>query len=274
MRNNFLENTHLGTNKWWQYIASILSTILVSIIANLVLRQIIPQIKSFLPANDFGKGLLTFLLILILFGVALICFLYSATKLHKRAGMTFISIYKKFSWWQYFGGFITWGSILFISLLVSEYQNFEAFKNNFNPENFTILLFVGFLAIGVQSFFEELIFRGYILQGLHLKIRKTNVLIIINGLLFGILHFGYGLESFLSSWIFGIAFALIVILQKRIEFVAGAHNANNLLLSLIFVDLSEAINEKFIWTIHWLDLILQLIALVILVGIVYKFFRK
>jgi membrane protease YdiL (CAAX protease family) len=100
------------------------------------------------------------------------------------------------------------------------------------------------------------------------------MLIIINGVIFGLLHFGYGLESFLSSWLFGIAFAIIVILQNSIEFVAGAHNANNLLLSLVFLDLSEATNEKFSWAINWVDFSVHIVALLLLVGVVFMFFKR
>jgi len=109
---------------------------------------------------------------------------------------------------------------------------------------------------------------------MHLLIKKVVTLVILNSLIFGVLHFGYGIESFLSSWAFGVAFAIIVILQNRIEFVSGAHNATNLILSLIFVDLSEATNEAFSWEINWGYFSFHIIALLILVGLVYKFFRK
>ncbi|MFY7733747.1 MAG: CPBP family intramembrane glutamic endopeptidase, partial [Bacteroidia bacterium] len=147
------------------------------------------------------------------------------------------------NWKMYFIGFLAWGNLLFIGLLISDYKKFEVFLANFNASHFLILFLLGFVAIGIQSFFEEILVRGYFLQGLHLRIKNMAMLIIVNGLIFGVLHFGYGIESFLSSWIFGIVFAIIVVLQNRIEFVAGAHNANNLLLSLVFLDLSEATNE-------------------------------
>ena len=99
-------------------------------------------------------------------------------------------------------------------------------------------------------------------------------MIIINALIFGILHFGYGIGSFIHSFTFGIAFALIVIMQNRIEFASGAHNANNLLLSLVFLDISEAVKEDFSWTIDWLDLGIHLIMLTAMLGIVYKYFKK
>jgi membrane protease YdiL (CAAX protease family) len=274
MKGNFLENATLGTNKWWQYVLSILSAVAGIAVVNMSISQVLPRIKSLFPYNDFGKNLFTFSLVLLIFGVAVIAFLVTARKLHQRSKMSFISNQDKFNRKSYFIGFVTWGTLLFIGLVISDYQKFEVFRENFNLVHFLTLFLFGFIAIGVQSFFEELVLRGYLLQGLHLRIKNIAMLIIINGLIFGFLHFGYGIESFLSSLFFGVAFAIIVILQNRIEFVSGAHNANNLLLSLVFLDLSEATSEKFTWAINWVDFSIHVIALLILVGLVYKIFRK
>ncbi len=274
MESNFIENATLGRNKWWQYFLSILSIVVVIAIVNIAIRDFLPSIKSFFPDNDFGKNLFTFILVFLIFGLALFTFLFSSSKLHQRSKMSFISNTNNFSWKLYFIGFLAWGSLLFIGLLISDYQKFEVFIANFNIKHFAVLLLIGFISIGVQSFFEELVTRGYFLQGLHLHIKKITVLILVNGLIFGALHFGYGLESLLSSLAFGIAYAVIVLIQNRIEFVSGAHNANNLLLALVFVDLSEATNAAFSWTINWLDFTLNIVALLLLVGLVYKFFKK
>lgn len=93
-------------------------------------------------------------------------------------------------------------------------------------------------------------------------------------MLFGVLHFGYGIESFLSSFVFGIAFVLIVLKQQRIEFVSGAHNANNLILSLFFIDLNSTVNKNFSWSINWLEFSIQTFVTFLLVIIVYKYFPK
>lgn len=274
MNNNFLNNASLGKNEWWRYLLSILATVAAIALVNILIRQVLPNIKSLFPSNDFGKNLFTFSLVLLIFGLALFTFLFSASKLHQRAKMSFITNQSEFSWKMYFLGFMAWGTLLFIGLLVSDYQKFEIFVANFNANQFVALFLLGFLAIGVQSFFEELFVRGYLLQGMHLRIKNITILILINSFVFGLLHFGYGIESCLSSWFFGIAFAIIVILQNRIEFVSGAHNANNLLLSLVFLDLSEATNEQFSWAINWVDFSLHIFALLLLVGLVIKFFRK
>ncbi len=271
MKNNFLENATLGKNEWWRYALSIFSAVAVIAIANIIIRQMLPIIKPLFPDNNYGKDLFTLCLVLLIFGVAVIAFMFTAKKLHKRSIMSIISNQNKFSWKLYFSGFLSWGGILFLSILVIDYGKFEAFLANFNPNHFLILLLLGIVAIGIQSFFEEVVLRAYFLQGLRLRINNTSLLIIINATIFGLLHFGYGIQSFLSSLIFGLAFVLIVMLQNRIEFVSGAHNANNLLLSLVFLDLSDAANEQFSWIINWVEFGLHIVSLILLIGLVCMF---
>jgi membrane protease YdiL (CAAX protease family) len=188
--------------------------------------------------------------------------------------MSLVNTTGSFSWSLYFKGFILYSIIGFLVNLLTEYKLFQVFMQNFNFANFVLIFIVGFIFIGIQSFFEEILLRGYILQGLSLKIKKTIILICINGAIFALLHLGYGLGGFISSFAFGITFALITIWQNRIEFSAGVHNANNLILGVFFVDLNEELNAKFQWSINWMDLSLELISFAILLIIVYKFLRK
>lgn len=274
MDNNFIDNAILGKNNWWRYVLSLFAPVFVIILINALIGQILPSLKSAFPDDDFGKELVTFSLLLLVFGLALLAFTVAVSKFHKRPIMSFISIDSNFSWKYYFSGFILWGGLLFIGALISDFGTFKTFLQNFDSIKFLILLLAGFIAVGVQSFFEEIMIRAYFLQGLHLRIKNIPWLIIVNALIFGFLHFGYGIESFLSSWLFGVAFAIIVIFQNRIEFVSGAHNANNLLLALIFLDLSEAINEDFSWSINWIEFSVHITALLLLVGLAYRFFKK
>ena len=274
MENNFINSASLGKNGWRSYLSTILAIIIAIVLTNLLIRQILPSIKELLPKNDFGKDLGLYCLVILVFGIALLAFIMAASKFHQRPIMSFISEDRKFNFKYYFIGFISWGILLFIGNLITDFGTFKNFVYNFNPKYFCYLLLVGFIAIGVQSFFEEIIIRGYLFQALHMRIKNIFILIVLNALIFGVLHFGYGIGSFLSSWLFGIAFAIIVVFQKRIEFVSGAHNANNLLLALVFLDLSDVSKEKFNWSINWTEFGLQTTALLILIGIAYKLFKK
>ncbi|HEX8575140.1 MAG TPA: type II CAAX endopeptidase family protein [Flavobacterium sp.] len=270
--NRFLEIAKTGRNKWWAYVLTILSTIAAVAIANIALQKAVPALKAIIPDNTFGKDLSTFILVACIFGLALLTLFFTFHKFHKRPVFTLINTINRFSWALYLKGFFIWGGLLFAAALITDYDLFQNFLNKFNLSHFIILLLAGFISIGIQSFFEEVLVRGYWLQGMSLRIKKTVYLVIVNGLVFGILHFGYGIESFLSSWIFGIAFALIVLRMERIGFAAGVHNANNLVLALFFLDLGDAVKEDFLWTIDWLGLCLHLFITFLLVLIVYKFF--
>lgn len=274
MENTFLKQVQKGKNQWWRYALTILATVAGIAIANIGLRQILPAFKSLFPDNQFGKDLGIFIALGTVFGTALLMFALASQKLHHRSFFSFINLNTKFNWFLYLKGFIIWGSLLFVSGLVTDFDTFQTFIDNFSVTHFLILFIVGFIFIGIQSFFEEIVIRGYFLQGIHLRIKNISILIIINTLIFGVLHFGYGIDSFIHSFTFGIAFAVVVLIQNRIEFVSGAHNANNLLLSLVFLDISEAASSKFSWSIDWLGLGIHLFIILVFVGIVYKFIKK
>lgn len=272
--NKFLNASESRSNKWWQYVLTVVSVIVVFVIFNLLLQNILKDFQNLFPKNQFGEDLGMNILIGVLFGFALIALVFAIKKFHKASFFSIVNTDSKFNWLLYFKGFFIWGGLVFTGSLITDLASFETFIKTFNASHFTILLLVGLISIGVQSFFEEFLIRGYWLQGMNLKIKNRTLLVVLNGLIFAFFHLGYGIEAFFESWFFGIAFAFIVIKQKRIEFTAGAHNAHNLMLSLFFIDLAKALNEKFVWTINWLDFSIQTFLLVLLVLIVSRFISK
>ena len=274
MEQAFLKQAATGNNQWWRYLLTVLATIASVAIANVGVRQILPGFKALFPENQFGEDLGTSILIGIIFTVALLAFGIAAKKLHGRSLFSLINTSSRFSWGAYFKGFILWGGLLFTGGLIMDFDVFQSFLENLNLSHFLILFGVGFVTIGIQSFFEELVIRGYFLQGMHLRVKRIVILVLVNALVFGLLHFGYGIASFIHSFTFGIAFALIVIWQNRIEFASGAHNANNLLLSLVFLDIGEAATADFSWHIDWLEMGIHFVSTALFIGIVYKFIRN
>jgi hypothetical protein len=111
---------------------SLLSAVAVIALVNVLIGLVLPNIKQLFPDNDFGKGLFTFSLVLLIFGLALFAFLFVASRLHQRPIMSVISNRRIFSWKQYFIGFMAWGSLLFIGSAIFDYQKLERFIANFN----------------------------------------------------------------------------------------------------------------------------------------------
>lgn len=267
----FIEQARRGKNDWWRYVLTFLITVAGIAVINLGIQQLLPTLKALVPDNQFGKDLLMSILVAVVFTVAILGFSAGLTQLHQRPFFSCINLLSRFRWKQYFGGFLVWGALVFFGSLLTGYDAFQAFSDRLVPTHLLILFVVGFFSIGIQSFFEEIFIRGYLLQGLHLRIKNIIVLIAVNSLIFGIMHFGYGIGSLIHSFTFAVAFTVIVLLHNGIEFASGAHNANNLVLSLFFLDLSEATSAAFSWSIDWMDLVLHLVCITLLVGIAYRF---
>jgi len=271
--NDFIKNAKKGTNSWWAYLLTILSIVLGLFIGGYIVGLLLPYLKSALPKNDFGKGIGLFILIAITFSCGLIAFMLAFKQFHKRPILSLLGVQSKFNTSLYLKGFIVWTLLILTSSFIVDFNVFQNFISSFKTSNFLLLTVVGFLSIGIQSFFEEILCRGYILQGISLKVKNVLILVIINSLFFGILHFGYGIDSFLNAFIVGVTYIIIVLRQNQIEFVAGAHNAHNLVLSIVFIDLNEALNETFSWVVDWPFMFFHVIISAIFIGIAFKFFN-
>ena len=108
-------------------------------------------------------------------------------------------------------------------------------------QRFLPFVLLALILVPVQTSAEELFFRGYILQGVGLRMRNIWVLSAISGLLFGLPHLlnpeasvNYPL-LFLYYFTFGFSLAYITLRDGRLELALGAHAANNL-FSVIFAN--------------------------------------
>ena len=95
-------------------------------------------------------------------------------------------------------------------------------------------------ALAVQTFTEEVLFRGYVTQGLLLATRRTVPTALISGLLFGALHIPNGWPQAANAVLFGIILALIAMRVGGIAFTYGIHLANNLFGAVVLVSGGDA----------------------------------
>ena len=92
----------------------------------------------------------------------------------------------------------------------------------------------------IQTSFEEVLFRGYIMQGLSLLTRNRPVLALVTAVVFTVPHLAnpepgvYGYAFYVVQIMSpGILFAALTLLDGGIELAAGFHAINNLFLGLI-----------------------------------------
>ena len=134
-------------------------------------------------------------------------------------------------------GFIFMSYEIFL-LDVNAFDNIRFNSPSINV--FLILLLFAIILTPIQCAFEEVLFRGYLLQGLSLKIKNIFFLCLSNGILFMIPHllnpepWEYGLSGYVFHLTFaGMFYSYLVIKDNGSEISIGLHAINNLFIALI-----------------------------------------
>lgn len=146
----------------------------------------------------------------------------------------------------------------FIWLILSAAYLFLYLK--LDPANFTlnntttsliVLTVISLLFIPFQAAFEEVLFRGYLMQGFTTFFRNRWSPLVMTSLLFGLMHVfnpevkEFGFFTMMPQYIvFGLIFGVITILDDGIEAAMGAHTANNIFLCVMVTNKSSALQTS------------------------------
>lgn len=85
----------------------------------------------------------------------------------------------------------------------------------------------------VWAFFEEVLFRGWLLQQFAALTRNLLAILLIDALIFAFSHGQTDIGASVSHTVFGLVLGYAVLRLGGLEFAVGAHAANNLLLALL-----------------------------------------
>lgn len=249
-----------------------------------------PYLKSHLSANPNDFSLLginehLFLIyMLIPFIIGLISFAFLLKPLHSR---TFISTFNgigKIRWKRVFTGASVWMIFMIAYLLIYMQVDPGNFTVNNKSSSLIILVLISFMLIPFQAAFEEVLFRGYLMQGFSHIIRNRLFPIISTSVLFALLHslnpevrdFGF-LTMMPQYLVFGLIFGLVTILDDGIEAAMGAHAANNIFLCIMVTHRSSALQTPAVFEQHnlypWTELAGLAVTGVLFVLILGKIFK-
>ena len=247
---NFIELAYAGRNDFWRYLATLFLVFL-----GWQFIGVIPLFAvSYLKAGDaqtwidsaedafLGLGIdsnLYLLLIIFSFIGGLAFLLLGVRTIHHRKVKTLISIRTNVDWKRVFFGFGFWflvsATLIFIDYLVHP----EDFESNFNWMPFLILVIVSLVFIPFQTSFEELLFRGYLMQGVGILFKNAWAPLVLTSVGFGLLHaFNPEVEK-LGPLILlyyigtGFLFGIITLMDEGTELALGMHAANNIVAALI-----------------------------------------
>ena len=242
---NYIEQAYKGKNEWYHWLFTIVIVffgwqvlgVLPLVLAAAGKSESIAQFTEFAKDNFMTAGLdknflLLLILVMFLFGLM---FLFIGVKyIHQRSFTSLITSRTKVDWKRFFYGFFVWGilavGMTYASILLAP----ENFIWNFNATPFFILVAISFIFIPFQTSFEELLFRGYFMQGIGVLAKNRWVPLLVTSLVFGLLHGTNPEVAKLGqiTMVFyigtGLFFGIVTLMDEGTEITLGLHAVNNI----------------------------------------------
>ncbi len=245
-----------GQNKFWMYMMGLAATL-----GGYVLMQVFTILPLFNRARDKGISQADILAnqhiifdserldidknwILLaqfsLFVGAFFMFWVVIKYIHRKHFVSVLTAFEKFRYKHFFFGFGIWAAILITTVLFSYFSSdTNDLVLQFDSLRFFILLVICVLFLPIQTLCEEVIFRGYLIQGLSQLFKNGIVPLVITSLMFGSAHLSnpetraFGLWIMLTYYVvFAFFLGAITLLDEGLELAFGIHLANNLVSAL------------------------------------------
>lgn len=220
--------------------------------------------------SDYGISSNLFLLVMMLtFVIMYFLFALLVKPLHGRTVHETINGRKQIRWDRIRTGIIVWGIIILadtaISLLTASPGEYEF---RFNPGAFFPLLLIVLIILPFQTSVEEILFRGYLAQGVARWTKSRWWALIIPSVLFALMHIAnpevkeYGFWLSMPQYlIMGLMLGLISILDDGIELALGIHFINNALTAVLVTHEASALQTDALFLWHDLDPVASLVSI-------------
>ncbi|MGG8496574.1 CPBP family intramembrane glutamic endopeptidase [Tenacibaculum sp. TC6] len=266
---NFIQQAYKGKNEWYLYalvcfmvffgwqLLGVIPLGITAVMHSKDMDELARAAEENFMTLGINSNLFLFLMIL-MFAIGLL-FLFMGVKfVHKRAVKTVVTSRKNIDWKRFWFGFISWGFISVLVIGAGILIEPESYVWNFKPVPFFTLLVISFLFLPIQTSFEELLFRGYFMQGLGILVKNRWFPLVITSVAFGLLHGANPEVEKLGaiSMVFyigtGFFFGIITLMDEGTELALGLHAINNIVAAFfvttdwtvfqtdaLFVDTSE-----------------------------------
>jgi len=253
----FLSSGFKGLNDWWRYLLGVLviATFYIAGSIPLTIAQLVSmnqnpnigsdEVKEFKKTMDFGLfGIdknVGFVLLISIFVFAIVGLWLVVTRLHKKNMQDMITPFPEVNFKKIFFGFGLWMLLSLIMELTSYAMAPETYIFRFDASNFIPLLLISLIFLPVQTSFEELFFRGYLMQGIAFFSKNKWLPILLSSILFGFVHGSnpevakYGFWTMQIYYVIaGLFLAIITVWDDGLELALGVHAATNIFGATLF----------------------------------------
>ena len=280
MSNDFLQLTAQGQNDWWRYCLGTALTLFLFIFGSaltvglfvLYVQNDVNPATGLADAEAIAAGASPFvgvppLVLYIVYNLAFPFFLqgicFSLKLFHNRELQSLITPYAHINWQRIGQGFGVFFLLKFLEILGGYILSPENFTWNFHLSSFLAFLPLICLLTPLQTTTEELLFRGYLLQGIGHGFGKWPAMI-LSSLLFALLHLSNPEVTTQDSWqgvaslaayyfMVAVFLAWLTLKAHTLELALGVHAANNMATFLLLTSDNSVIPSPSIFNVDVLE---------------------
>lgn len=291
----FLTAPFKGKNSFWRYFTGTVTPFIVSNLIGaipLVVVMIAYAGDSVMPERggmpDFeamGINLnLGFVLTVFPFILAFFTLVLLIKPLNERSPATLINGGRGVRWGRIFFSAFVWTAVSALWLFSSMRSDPGSYILNNTSGSLITLAILSLTLIPFQAGFEEILFRGYLIQGFAVASRNRWLPIVATSVLFGLMHAlnpevkEYGFFIMMPQYIFfGLVFAVLTMMDGGIELAIGAHTANNAFMSIFITNKDSALQTPAMYEqleydplMEFGGLVAMSLIFILIMAIVYK----
>lgn len=284
-----------GNNKVWMYFGTILLVVLGYISFQLISLYPLIQILQEKGYSDLeiasntsllfdstvlGIDMNVILLIeLGMFVFAFFGFMTGLRALHKKTLVSVFTGYESFRWKRFFYAFSIWASLIVLSAIFSYFSDSNAIKINIHWSGLILSTLIMLVLMPIQTGLEEVLFRGYLIQGLSLLFKNGIIPLVLTSLLFAAAHMSnpevkeYGVGIMFAYYAcFALFMGSITLLDEGLELAFGIHFANNFISSVLITTPNSVIKTYSVFEAQKGDARYEMLVWCIMAGITFGLF--
>ncbi|EIJ36399.1 CPBP family intramembrane glutamic endopeptidase [Thiothrix nivea] len=286
MSTQYLTLAGVGKNDWWRYLVSIILIVFFwQVIGALPLGALVivlmgdndPTTNVELDPLKFEgvDSIWPYLAInFTILGMLLGLFL-AVRFIHKRYLRTVVTPLEQVDWRRLLLGFGVFLLLIASATLIEALFKPGEYAVSFDARQFLLFLPVALVVTPLQAAAEELLFRGYLMQGMGLLTRSKAVPVLGSSLLFMAAHLTNPemVEDVylvpVLYFLLALFLAVITIKSNSLELAIGVHAANNLFAVLVMNYENSALPAPSIFTANAIDPLASLVSFVVVASAFY-----
>jgi len=258
----YLDLAREGRNDWWRYALGVSTIAFFWLVLGYVFYHFLVDAGAETgPLLDFVA--INFSIFMMLAGLAV-----TVTLIHRRPLRSLVTPAARVDWRRAGRGALVWAAVATVVVVVEHLLFPGRYYLSFDPERLLPFLAAVLVLTPIQCVTEELVFRGYAMQGLGLLTRRPLLIAVASSLIFTLphllnpeVHLHGTLIMAANYFVIGMLLATITLRDGRLELAIGLHSANNVFLALIANYEGSALATAAIFTARELDPLYSLLAL-------------